>query len=140
MLDGLLMVVLLDHRWYHYVARLVVTLLWSLESHLNLPRDATQEEIYSRVHEVADIPLTAWLLSFIGAAAQFTRFGITITWQNYIQNPRGSNPSPGVLGFGQAKASIIQNAYLFLQYLTPLPSAILLDMWLGRYKTMIISF
>ncbi|KAI0909407.1 oligopeptide transporter [Ustulina deusta] len=110
-----------------------------LESHSDLPRDATQEEIDSLLHEVADIPLTAWLLSFTGAAAQFARFGITITWQNYLQNPRGSNPSPGALGLGQAKASIIQNAYLFFQYLTPLPFAILSDMWIGRYKTMIIS-
>ncbi|RYC62502.1 hypothetical protein CHU98_g3704 [Xylaria longipes] len=91
-----------------------------LETHCDLPRDATQEEIDSLLHEVADIPRTAWLLSFTGAAAQFARFGITITWR-------------------QSKASIIQNAYLFFQYLTPLQFAILSDMWIGRYKTMIIS-
>ncbi|KAJ8132569.1 hypothetical protein O1611_g1054 [Lasiodiplodia mahajangana] len=110
-----------------------------LEDLSDLPRDATQEEIDSLVHQYADIPITAWLLSFTGAAAQFARFGITITWQNYLQNPRGSNPSPGALGLGESKASIIQNAYLFFQYLTPLPFAILSDMWIGRYKTMVIS-
>ncbi|KAI1122481.1 oligopeptide transporter [Nemania abortiva] len=99
-----------------------------LESHSDLPRDATQEEIESLAHEVADIPITAWLLSFTGAAAK-----------NYLQNPRGSNPSPGALGLGESKASIIQNAYLFFQYLTPLPFAILSDMWIGRYMTMVIS-
>jgi proton-dependent oligopeptide transporter, POT family len=52
-----------------------------LDAHGDLPRDATQEEIDSLVHEIADIPLTAWLLSFTGAAAQFARFGITITWR-----------------------------------------------------------
>ncbi|KAI0416385.1 oligopeptide transporter [Xylaria grammica] len=110
-----------------------------LETHSDLPRDATQEEIDSLVHEIADIPLTAWVLSFTGAAAQFARFGITITWQNYLQNPRGSSPSPGALGLGESRASIIQNAYLFFQYLTPLPFAVLSDMYIGRYKTMVIS-
>jgi hypothetical protein len=52
-----------------------------LDGQNDLPRDATQEEIDSLVHEVADIPLTAWLLSFTGAAAQFARFGITVAWR-----------------------------------------------------------
>ncbi|KAJ2992808.1 hypothetical protein NUW58_g755 [Xylaria curta] len=102
-------------------------------------RDATKEEIDSLVHEVAEIPVTAWLLTFTGAASQLARFGVAVAWQNYLQNPPGSSPSPGALGLGQDRASIIQNAFLFFQYLTPLPFAIVSDMWLGRYKTMLLG-
>jgi POT family proton-dependent oligopeptide transporter len=49
-----------------------------------LLRDATQEEIDSLVHETAEVPLTAWLLSFTGAASQFARFGITVAWRTSI--------------------------------------------------------
>ncbi|KAI1457796.1 hypothetical protein F4805DRAFT_474895 [Annulohypoxylon moriforme] len=102
------------------------------------PRDATIEEIQTLVHEVEQVPITAWLLAFTGAASQLARFGITVAWQNYLQNPRGNPLLPGALGLGQAKATIIQNAFLFFQYLTPLPFALISDGWIGRYKTMLL--
>lgn len=46
-----------------------------------LERQATREEIQTLVHVVDDIPITAWLLTFTGAAAQFARFGITVAWR-----------------------------------------------------------
>ncbi|KAI5923269.1 MFS general substrate transporter [Camillea tinctor] len=101
-------------------------------------RDATIEEIQTLIHENERVPATAWLLAFTGAASQFARFGITVTWQNYLQNPQGNPLLPGALGLGQAKATIIQNAFLFFQYLTPLPFALMSDVWIGRYKTMLI--
>ncbi|KAH9883703.1 oligopeptide transporter [Xylariomycetidae sp. FL2044] len=104
-----------------------------------LPRDATPEEIESCVHEVAAIPSTAWLIAFTGAGSRFVRFGVTIPWQNYLQNPLGYESSPGALGLGQSRASIIQNAFLFFEYLTPICFAIISDMWIGRYKTMLLS-
>ncbi|KAI0390278.1 oligopeptide transporter [Xylariaceae sp. FL0594] len=101
--------------------------------------DNIQDELESLPHEMGDIPMTAWLLSFTGAAIMFARYGITILWQNYLQNPPGSSASPGALGLGESKASTIQYAYLVFQYLTPLPFAIISDMWIGRYKTVLIS-
>jgi hypothetical protein len=59
--------------------------------------------------------------------------------ENYLQNPRGDSQLPGALGLGQAHATIIQNAFLFFGYLTPLPFALISDRWIGRYKTMLIS-
>lgn len=47
----------------------------------SLPRDATKEEIETLSHESDKIPFTAWLLAFTGAAAQLTRFGITVAWR-----------------------------------------------------------
>ncbi|KAI0380512.1 hypothetical protein F5Y04DRAFT_281905 [Hypomontagnella monticulosa] len=97
-----------------------------------IPRDATREEVQSLVHEIDEIPLAAWILSFTGAAAQMARFGITV-------NARTSNKQlPGALGLGQATATTIQNAFLLFQYLTPLPFAIASDAWLGRYITMLV--
>ncbi|KAF1952408.1 hypothetical protein CC80DRAFT_495451 [Byssothecium circinans] len=67
----------------------------------SLPRKATTEEIQTLIHEVDDIPLTAWLLTFTGAVSQLARYGITVAWQNYFQNPR-DGVIPGALGLGQA--------------------------------------
>ncbi|KAI0875766.1 MFS general substrate transporter [Hypoxylon argillaceum] len=104
-----------------------------------LPRDATREEIDNLVHEPDKVPITAWLLPFTGAMAQLARYGVTVTWQNYLQNPRGNVLLPGALGLGQSTATIIQNAFLLFQYITPLFFAFVSDGYLGRYKTMLIS-
>ncbi|KAF2794545.1 oligopeptide transporter [Melanomma pulvis-pyrius CBS 109.77] len=110
-----------------------------IEDPESLPRIATKQEIQNLIHEIDDIPITAWLLTFTGAVTQLARFGITVAWQNYLQNPRGHGPLPGALGLGQATATTIQNAFLFFQYISPLPFAILSDSWIGRYKTMLTS-
>ncbi|KAI0403901.1 MFS general substrate transporter [Xylaria palmicola] len=104
-----------------------------------LPRDATREEIESLVHEPDKIPITAWLLTFTGAIAQLARYGVAVTWQNYLQNPRGNRLLPGALGLGQSTATIIQNAFLFFEYITPFLFAFLSDGYLGRHNTMLIS-
>jgi hypothetical protein len=49
----------------------------------SLPRDATKEEIETLIHETDDIPISAWLLAFTGAAAQLARFGITVAWRKH---------------------------------------------------------
>ncbi|KAH7320641.1 oligopeptide transporter [Stachybotrys elegans] len=103
------------------------------------PRKATPEEIRDLVHEVDDIPVAAWLLTFTGAASNLAKFGITVTWQNYLQNEPGNPLLPGALGLGQSTATAIQSGYLFFRYLAPLPFAIISDAWLGRHTTMHIS-
>ncbi|KAF2445380.1 hypothetical protein P171DRAFT_484072 [Karstenula rhodostoma CBS 690.94] len=69
----------------------------------SVARDATAQEILELIHEPSDIPVTAWLLAFTGAAAQLARYGITVVWQNYLQNPRGDPQLPGALGLGSRK-------------------------------------
>lgn len=56
-----------------------------------------------------------------------------------MQNPPGL-PVPGELGLGQAISSNIYNAYYLFYFVTPLPFALVSDAWLGRHKTLGISF
>ncbi|KAF2758421.1 hypothetical protein EJ05DRAFT_451916 [Pseudovirgaria hyperparasitica] len=102
------------------------------------PRIATADDINNLPHVMADIPATAWLLIFTGAASAFARYGATTPFQNYIQNPPGNTQLPGGLGLGQAKATIVTSAFSFFIYLTPLPLGIISDAWLGRYHTMML--
>ena len=55
-----------------------------------------------------------------------------------MQNPR-SHVVPGALGLGQSTATNIYNAFFLLSFLTPVPFALVSDMWLGRYKTLLIG-
>jgi hypothetical protein len=45
------------------------------------PREATRQEILDLVHETDDVPITTWLLTFTGAAAQLARYGVTVAWR-----------------------------------------------------------
>lgn len=59
--------------------------------------------------------------------------------ENYIQNNFDSIAVPGALGLGQSAATSITNAFYFFSFLAPIPFAIVSDVWLGRYKTLLIS-
>ncbi|PSN59772.1 oligopeptide transporter [Corynespora cassiicola Philippines] len=104
-----------------------------------IPRPPTEDEIKDLPHVMTNIPITAWLLVFIGSAAAFARYGVSTTFQNYIQNPPGNSQLPGALGLGQAKATTITSIFSVLVFIPPLPLGILSDGWLGRYRTMILS-
>jgi POT family proton-dependent oligopeptide transporter len=56
-----------------------------------------------------------------------------------MQNPAHSEGVPGALGLGQSVSSSVYNAFFFFSYLTPLPFAIISDVWLGRYATLRIA-
>ncbi|KAE8327791.1 major facilitator superfamily domain-containing protein [Aspergillus sergii] len=88
---------------------------------------------------LAKVPGTVWVVAFIAAAERFTYWGITTPWQNYMQNPAGHQSLPGALGLGEAKASTIYNVFMFFSYLTPIPFAIISDVYLGRYRTLRLS-
>ncbi|KAI1908922.1 peptide transporter ptr2 [Ophidiomyces ophidiicola] len=105
----------------------------------SLPRDATEEEIKTLPHVIDRIPFAAWAVIFAGAAERFTYYGVIAPWQNYMQNPRGNHAVPGALGLGQATAVNISNAFFLFSFLTPILFAVLSDMWLGRYKTLILG-
>ncbi|KAF1995388.1 hypothetical protein P154DRAFT_526318 [Amniculicola lignicola CBS 123094] len=74
-----------------------------------------------------------------GAAERFSYYAVTAPWQNYMAIHRNDKALPGALGLGQSKATAIYNAYFFFSYLTPLPFAIVSDLYLGRAKTLLIS-
>ncbi|KAF2969438.1 hypothetical protein GQX73_g4107 [Xylaria multiplex] len=101
--------------------------------------DATIDDLASLQHTPDTIPPTVWLIAFTGAAQRFAFYGITVPWQNYLQNPPGNPLSPGALGLGQSTATTINNAFLFFSYLATILFAVASDSWLGRYKTLLIS-
>ena len=56
-----------------------------------------------------------------------------------MQHERGSSAVPGALGLGQSTATSISNGFFVCSFLTPTLFAILSDMWLGRYSTLILA-
>jgi proton-dependent oligopeptide transporter, POT family len=53
-----------------------------------------------------------------------------------MQNPRGNGALPGILGLGQSTAVNIYNAFFLFSFLTPTLFALVADLWLGRFKTL----
>ncbi|KAI9047426.1 hypothetical protein LZ554_008870 [Drepanopeziza brunnea f. sp. 'monogermtubi'] len=111
----------------------------SLHNEQQEPRDATDEEVETLRHVVDTIPRGVWIALAVGACERFTFYAVSAPWQNYLQNKPGL-AVPGELGLGQATATNIYNAYYFFSFLTPLLFAILSDVWLGRFKTLFLSF
>ncbi|RBQ77793.1 hypothetical protein FVER14953_21631 [Fusarium verticillioides] len=102
--------------------------------------DATEEEIKELRHVVDSVSLAVWVALVANATERFTFYAVTTPWQNYIQNPADSVAVPGALGLGQATATNITSAFLFLSFLLPTVWAIISDTWLGRHKTLCLSY
>ncbi|KAF2185753.1 hypothetical protein K469DRAFT_738776 [Zopfia rhizophila CBS 207.26] len=127
-------------RNFEQVSGLVYLVLgssWAIEP--SFPRPATEEEIATLPHVIDCIPFAAWAAIFAGAFERFTYFGLIAPWQNYMQNPRGDHALPGALGLGQATATNTSNAFFLFSFLTPMGFALVSDIWLGRYKTLMIG-
>jgi proton-dependent oligopeptide transporter, POT family len=86
------------------------------------------------------IPLTVWLAALLGMFERFAYYGASAPFQNYMQNSIDDPSRPGVLGLGQAKATIINYAFITIGFLTPVPMAIVADKWTGRYWGILGSF
>jgi len=56
-----------------------------------------------------------------------------------MQNPRGTGALPGILGLGQSTAVNIYNAFFLFSFLTPILFALVADLWLGRFKTLMVG-
>ncbi|KFA71722.1 hypothetical protein S40288_10106 [Stachybotrys chartarum IBT 40288] len=131
-----------------------------------LRREATQDEIDTLPHVADRVPFAAWAVVVAGAAERATYFGIISPWrelgelpffpppfpgasrrltfpidiENHIQNPRGDGALPGILGLGQSTAVNISNAFIMFSCLTPTLFALVADLWLGRFKTLMLGF
>ncbi|KAF6827315.1 peptide transporter ptr2-like protein 2 [Colletotrichum musicola] len=97
------------------------------------------DEGLDRVPAVDKIPIPVWIVAVAGAAERFAYYSLSAPLQNYIQNERGSSAVPGALGLGQQTATNLSNMFLLLQFVSPIPFAILSDMKFGRQKTLMIS-
>ncbi|EME89455.1 uncharacterized protein MYCFIDRAFT_55863 [Pseudocercospora fijiensis CIRAD86] len=79
------------------------------------------------------------LVLVVGGLERAAFYAVTAPWQNYMQNHADGDHVPGALGLGQSRATAISNTYMVFSSLTPIPLAIIADLWLGRYKTLVIS-
>ncbi|KAL7904102.1 PTR2 domain-containing protein [Trichoderma velutinum] len=103
-------------------------------------REATEEEVKELRHVVDSVPFIVWVALVANATERFTFYAVTTPWQNYMQNSADNVAIPGALGLGQAAATNISSAFLFLSFLVPTMFAILSDTWLGRYRTLCLSY
>lgn len=56
-----------------------------------------------------------------------------------MQNPRGEGALPGILDLGQSTAVNISNAFFLFTFLTPVLFALVADLWLGRFRTLMVG-
>ncbi|KAE8338877.1 hypothetical protein BDV24DRAFT_153154 [Aspergillus arachidicola] len=87
---------------------------------------------------VDDVPFPVWLIAFVGAAERFAWYGATSPLQNYIQHSPSSKIL-GVLGLREVTATSIVNAMMAAGYFATILAAVMADMWLGRYRTILVS-
>lgn len=59
--------------------------------------------------------------------------------ENYMQNDRHFSTIPGALGLGQSTATAISNGFFVFLFLMPMGFAVVSDVWLGRYKTLLLG-
>ncbi|KAI8947620.1 POT family-domain-containing protein [Xylaria longipes] len=87
------------------------------------------------------IPFRVYFAVLVNVAERFSYYGLTIPFQNYVQNAynAGAHERPGVLGLGQIAATAINNAFFTLQTIAALGGAVLADGWLGRYNLLLIT-
>lgn len=116
--------------------------------------------------EIDNLPLAVdkvntgvWIVATAGAAERFCYYALATplrkypirheTWtreltriflkENYLQNQRDDKLLPGAFGLGQQTATNLSNVFLLIQFVAPVPFAIISDTWYGRYKTLMIS-
>lgn len=104
-----------------------------------LPGPEPTEEDLLTLHKVADkLPLATWLVALVELCERFTYYGIVGPFQNYMQLERHGANRKGGLGLGQSSATALNYFFQFWCYITPIPGAIVSDLWLGKYKTIFL--
>ncbi|KAF2017802.1 oligopeptide transporter [Aaosphaeria arxii CBS 175.79] len=85
------------------------------------------------------LPYSAWAIAVVELCERFCFFGILAPMQNYVQNKRGDPLRPGGLGFGQARATMVNQAFLIWCFISPIIGAVAADQYLGRVRTIVYS-
>ncbi|KAI0002843.1 oligopeptide transporter [Xylariaceae sp. FL0662B] len=106
-----------------------------------LQRGSGEQKEEENLRKVADaIPSSAWLVMLLTMAERFSFYGMTAPFMNFMQNSRDDALRPGILGWGQARASQVSNVFYILALLTPIGAALVADKRLGRYHVLCITF
>jgi dipeptide/tripeptide permease len=93
----------------------------------------------TKISAIDKLPSGVWIVAVAGAAERFAYYALSAPLQNYIQNPRSGFANPGALNLGQQTATNITNGFLLVQFVAPMPFALLADMRLGRLNTLMVS-
>lgn len=105
-----------------------------------LPGPEPTEEELRTLHKVGDrLPIATWLVALVELCERFTYYGLSGPFQNYMQIPRHGANQVGGLGLGQSSATALSYFFQFWCYVTPIPGAIVSDLWWGKYKTIFVS-
>ncbi|CAP79556.1 Pc23g00620 [Penicillium rubens Wisconsin 54-1255] len=98
-------------------------------------RIATEDEIRDLQHVPAHLPKRVWLAATIGMAERFAYYGTQTLFQNYLQN-KPTDLVPGAMGLGKSTATTVNLAFTVLVNILPLPTSVLVDGVLGRYRSL----
>ena len=114
---------------------------------------------------VDKVNASVWIVAIAGAAERFCYYALatplrkslinlnypsthetrtseltrTFLKENYLQNQRDDRLLPGAFGLGQQTATNLSNVFLLIQFVAPVPFAIVSDTSYGRYKTLMMS-
>ncbi|GJD01078.1 oligopeptide transporter [Colletotrichum higginsianum] len=91
----------------------------------SVPRDATDDEVENLPHLVDKLPPAAWAAALIGASERFSYYCFVSIWR--------------ALGLGQATATAISNGFFIFLFLMPSGFAVVSDVYLGRYNTLLLG-
>lgn len=98
------------------------------------------DEDRSTLRKVADsLPRGMWFVTIAECCERFAFYGLSGPFQNYIQNSYYDHLRPGAIGLGQARATGLNQFFLFWCFVTPILGAIVADQYLGRFNTIVYS-
>ena len=100
-------------------------------------RAPTADELKTLRHVPVKIPLSCWLVGVVALAEQFSYYGLTAPFQNYMQNGPDGHP-PGALNLKNQGATALSYFFQFFCYVTPIFGAWVADTYWGKYKTIVV--
>lgn len=101
-------------------------------------REPTEDELATLPRVSGKIPLRCWLVSLVGLTERVAFYGVTTTFQNYMQYLPTHNPA-GMLDLQSNVATSISFSFQFWCYLSPTFGAWISDTYWGKFKTIMVA-
>lgn len=100
-------------------------------------REPTPEEMKKLRHVSEKIPISCWLVAIVELAERFSYYGLSVPFQNYMQNSALDTPK-GVLNLKNQGATALSYFWQFWCYVTPVFGAWVADTYLGKFNTICV--
>ncbi|KAJ5787871.1 hypothetical protein N7457_002861 [Penicillium paradoxum] len=120
----------------------------SLDDKYPLP---TEHEDQTLRRVAASLPLVSFSLCFVEFAERASFYGVKSVVANFVQfplpkggngagaTPQGTQETAGALGMGLQASSALSLLFLFLAYVTPIFGGWWADVYVGRYKAIMVG-